>query len=86
LPQKISSDETKLQLAANVDDIPIAVLNRNAGPLQPSLRRIFPACLPGNRILAIRPVLSWATRTFRTFPQNLACGADRSIATSRAAD
>jgi len=29
--------------------------------LQPCLRRIYPANFTGNRILAIRPVLSWAT-------------------------
>jgi hypothetical protein len=31
------------------------------GVLQPCLRRIYPANFIGNRILAIRPVLSWAT-------------------------
>jgi hypothetical protein len=29
--------------------------------LQPCLRRIYPPNFTGNRILAIRPVLSWAT-------------------------
>jgi hypothetical protein len=37
------------------------VCRRLAGVLQPCLRRIYPANFIGNRILAIRPVLSWAT-------------------------
>jgi hypothetical protein len=38
-----------------------AVLAPLADVLQPCLRRIYPPNFTGNRILAIRPVLSWAT-------------------------
>jgi hypothetical protein len=43
------------------------VCRRLPGVLQPCLRRIYPANFNGNRILAIRPVLSWATMIVSDF-------------------
>jgi len=45
----------------------IARLPTAVGVLQPCLRRIYPANFNGNRILAIRPVLSWATMIVSDF-------------------
>jgi len=39
----------------------LAVVAPLADVLQPCLRRIYRSNFTGNRILAIRPVLSWAT-------------------------
>jgi hypothetical protein len=50
-----------------VRKIIVTMFNASALPapltdvLQPCLRRIYPPNFTGNRILAIRPVLSWAT-------------------------
>jgi hypothetical protein len=53
------------------------------------LRRIYLACFVGNRILAIRLVLTsgadLSDAIVSEFPQNLSCGADRNICTRCAA-
>jgi hypothetical protein len=52
--------------------------------VKPWLRRIYPACFAGNRILAIRSGLSWRHRRFGLFSKILLV-ADRSGGTRFAA-